>query len=238
MKTSILVSSRKNITFLIETVNSYIDLCSSPKNIEVLIAFDDDDDTRFSAIERFKDNSLVKMFELKRVGYWRLHEVIGFLSSQSVGSILWLATDKCVVKTLHWDKVLEPYENKFLVGASMTDWIEENKPVIRRGGILLPLIHRKWYEVLNKIGNDVHMDSGISFTLSHLTEFGDFGKELSKKIYVNFPNLVVEMDRRKTPNVVDKPGSSDFFSKESHEQRFKDCQKIVEFLKNNPQYIP
>lgn len=238
MKTSILVSSRRNPEFLIDTINSYIEFCSSPQNVEILVALDDDDDTRFPILNCFKNNSLVKMFELKRVGYWRLNETMSFLSSQSSGSILWMATNKCMVKTKNWDKIFEPYENKFIVGSHITEWVEDDKPVICREGILLPMVHRKWYEVLNKIGNDVHMDSGIGFTIGHLKEFGELGIQLLDKIYINFKNLVVEMDRRKTPNIVDKPGSSDFFSKESHEQRHKDCQKIVEFLKNNPQYIP
>lgn len=238
MKTSILISSRKNPEFLVDTVNSYINLCSSPQNVEILVALDDDDNTRFFFIDCFENNPLVKIFVLKRVGYWRLNETMNFLSSKSSGNILWMSTNKCVIKTKSWDKILEPYENKFIVASHIVEWIEKNKPIIRREGILLPLVHRKWYEVLNKIGNDAHMDSGIGFTIECFKEFGDMGREFLTRIYINLANLVVEMDRRKVPDVVDKPGHSDFFSKQSSQQRLKDCQKILEFLKNNPQYIP
>lgn len=237
MKTSILISSRKNPTNLIDTINSYITTCSCCENVEILVALDNDDSSRQEVIHYFKKNSLVKLFELERVGYWRLNETMNFLSKNSSGDILWMSTDKCIVKTQNWDELFIPYKNKLIVGSCVTKWIEEPDCVSYRGGILLPLIHRKWYEVLNKIGNDIHMDSGIGFTIEHFKEFGDFGETVFKKIYVNFKTIIVEMDRRKS-SVIDKIGSSDFFSEESHNKRKIDAKNLLEFLQNNPQYIP
>ncbi len=237
MRTSILISSRKNPIYLIDTINSYLHQCSSQNNIEILIALDNDDLTRFSIIDYFKNISSVKIFEMERVGYWRLNETMNFLASKSCGNILWMTTDKCIIKTKNWDELFIPYENKFIVGSCVTEWIESFDFMYYRGGILLPMVHRKWYEVLNKIGNDVHMDSGIGFTIEHFKEFGDFGKKLLNKICINFENLIVEMDRRK-PSVVDKIGTSDFHSEKSCEERRKDAKKIFDFLQENAEYIP
>lgn len=240
MKISLLITSRKNSIGLIDTINSYIDNCSSNAKIEVLVSLDNDDSTRFLVIDYFKNNHLVNIFELGRVGYFRLNESINFLCSKSSGNILLMTTDKCVMKSKNWDICLDPYENKFITGGAWTDWIEEDKPTIRRGGMILPMVHRKWYEVLNKIGNDVHMDSGVSHTTDLIYSFGKEGEEMCKKICKFFDNIVVEMDRTKGPQGkdIDKPGYSDFFSKESHNFRVEDAKRIFEFLKNNPQYIP
>ena len=84
-KISILLPTRKRTEAVIKSISSLLANAKDPANIEILIAYDDDDDesrtffseTWFPFLEQCGTTS--KVFETERFGYLRLYKYVNFL---------------------------------------------------------------------------------------------------------------------------------------------------------------
>jgi len=236
MKISIMVYSRNNPENITNTILSIINNFSGENELEILLALDDDDNTRFQVIENFIEHKCVIIYILPRVGYFKLSKFTNFLGKQATGNLIWLLSDKTIVNTKDWDTILNKYENKFIVCGCKTTWINDDGSISIREDMLFPIISKQWYNVLEKICDQVHVDSCISCTMRNLLSFGDAATNIFNKVCFNITDIHVEHDRRKGGNV-EKPGESDFFFDESIRTRLIDARKIYDYLENNMSVI-
>lgn len=235
MKISFLLPSRKKPSHLIPCVQSILDTVSKDNEIEILLALDNDDDTRFEVIKKFKKVDCVKCYIRPRSGFWKLHEYTNYLANQAAGDMFFITTDKSLMQTTHWDKLLEPYEGKFIVTFPTVNWISRSGQVYVRPELLFPIVSHLWFVALNKICDQPHLDSSISHVLGNFPTLGEEAKNLMQRIL--FPtNMIVQYDESKEiePKVI---GQSTFFTEESSGLRMEDAKRLFLFLKANPSYI-
>lgn len=238
MKISAILTSRNNVENATQTIQSSIEKCSDKNELEILLAFDDDDNSRFQVMENLKPlqkKADIRFFEWKRVGYFGIAKYLNRMGELATGDLIWLLSDKTVVLTPWWDILMEPYKDKFFLGSHRTTWIDLDGTTYERDAVLFPIISKKWYDVLGKICDHPHMDSDISWTVDSLRKLGQEGCDLCERI-VTFIAVHVEHDRRKAAKI-DKPGSSDFFSEQCEKSRLEDAKKIFAYLKAHPEIV-
>lgn len=234
MKFSVLIPSRQNPQNLIATIESYKNLSSNDNELEFLVAFDDDDESRFIVEERYSSEKNVLFYEFPRIdyGYWKHHEYHNYMAGKSTGDILCLTSDKSVMITERWDKTLEPFFKKFIVTSPLIHWIEGDGSKTIRGGLLLPIISKKYYDVLGKVSTDCQVDSSIGWTVGQIPKFGPNGIDMTNKILKYIPNVICEHDRRKAPGI-SKEGESTFYSEEAELRRYESGRKLYFWLNEN-----
>lgn len=231
-----ILSTRKNIENSTKLIRSFFDTSSGETELEVLLGLDDDDDTRFELMETFGSDNRISFTVMPRVGYFGLSKFFSVLAEKSTGSLLIIATDRSLFVTQDWDKTLLPYEKKFIVTSPSVIWNEDGIVDQLRSGIMVPIVSRKWYDVLGKICDQPHMDSCIGWTIGNVGKIRPEGERLHNRVCF-MSNFFIEHDRRRGGDFT-KDGQSNFFSEEAHCVRTADAQKIYNFLTNNPEWIP
>ena len=201
---SILLPSRKNLYNLSVAVDSYILHFSGENELEILVGLDDDDETRFDFLEKYKNDSRIRPILFKRLGYWNNHIIMNILAKKSRGHILWMGNCKSMVLTPRWDKYLERFENKMLVGSHITEWYDHEAahPVHRytkRQCMLFPIVSIPYIDVLGKFSNYCRNDSWIGATIGHLRDFGQEGTNYLNKIHPTITEISICHDRSKVP---------------------------------------
>ena len=225
-----------NTDRLINTIRSVQTTTSNKNEVEILVAFDNDDETRYKVKETFRRNSEVTFYDLPPFGYWMTHEYLNFLASKATGEILFCLTDKCILKTKNWDTFLEPYKNKFIVSYPLVEWIENDGTSRIRTELLFFIVSHLWYSVLGKICSVSQADSSVDNTFSGMGIFTGAEKIIESCRFMS-KNIVVEHDRRRGV-YFPKHGQSTYYNENEIHQRKLDSEKLFGFLKDNPQYIP
>jgi hypothetical protein len=238
MKISLLLPTRCQPKWIIDCVASYYDTASGRHEIETLLAFDNDDPSRFEVQETLKSNPQVVFFERPPVGFFQLHQYTNFLAAHSTGKFLCITSDKAISLTPHWDRYLEPFENRFFVSSPVVEYITEDGVSLFRPELLFPIVSRLWYDVLGHVSTQPHLDSYIGYTMAELTSLGPEGNEIFSKTRKLLSQVRVQYDRRKERTRAHKKGSFDFFSLSAHEERRKAAEKILVYLNANPHRLP
>lgn len=237
MKITVFFTNYKFTEGAIQSVNSIFDTASGRNEIELLIGVDYDDPTKSELYDRFEHRKDIKISEHPPRGYYKAWEILNRLVDQSTGDILCLFTNKCIMKTKNWDRQLEPYEKKFMVGFPFIDWIDEKGAHHFRPEMLLPMVHRSWYLALGLFVKSMHADSDVGHTFGEvMTADPIFGNRLLNFHLIQFKDIIVELDRRKGAHQC-KPGVSTFYSPEEIIRRKEDGKKLVDFLKTHPEYL-
>lgn len=233
MKISVLIPSRNNVKNLLLTVNSFINTVSDKNKLEILVALDIDDSSKFIVLEELKNNSIVKVIECPRFGYWKHNEYHNLLANNSTGNFLFLGSDKSTMhsNSLNWDLYLEKYKNDFVVCGQKTEWINDDATTFMRTDLVTPMFSKTWYDILNCVSTQPHLDSFFRFTIQELSKINRKGAEFARDMYKYIPEIVISHDRRKSAPI-DKPGTFDFFSDASIAERKRCAYKIFNYLIN------
>lgn len=235
MKTSVIFSSRENPECLAQTLFSYIDTCSDDNEVECLVCLDDNDETRHQVLETFENVPEVKLFVRPQVGYFKLQRSFNFMANEAKGDMFWFSSDKTVVKSERWDKILEPLAGKFFLAGIRAHWIEANRSWYRVDTIC-PIVSRLWFDIFGKICDHTHVDSCIGHTLGRMVDYPN-GQAILDCVYQEIEEIEIEHDRRKDPAIY-KPGYSEFTNPYWEAVRKVDAGILYDYLTRNPDLIP
>jgi len=139
---------------------SLLDLASDPTEIELMMAFDNDDKESlawcqqniFPELEKRGVDAMV--IEFTPLGYLRLHEYLNALAGLANGGWLMFWNDDAVMQTQDWDKKITEHNGKFLCLRMPT---HNQHPYA-----IFPIVPRDWYYLLGHLSNHQLTDATIS----------------------------------------------------------------------------
>lgn len=159
---SILLPTRKRVDMVEASLASLLGRARNPEHMEVLIAYDDDDQQSHEYFtgagwENFISQWPVqhKIFCVPRWGYRALHKYINMLAQASRGQWIFFWSDDPLMETDYWDDHV--HANKDFVG--LLHIVASNAPM---NCSILPLFHRQWIELFGCVSPINHADSWMS----------------------------------------------------------------------------
>lgn len=225
MKISILLPTRNRAEMVIKTLTSLYETVSDKNRLEIMLGIDYDDPSikeLENKLEHFKGCDIkIKIFE-ERHGYVNLHRYINRLANEATGDWLYLWNDDSYIITKDWDKLLEPYNENFVL---LSPKVKENSGY---PGTMFPFIPKKWIEVTGHFSMNCHNDTWVEEIANRLG------------IFVYIPMWVSHLrdkyrsgqltDQTWQERVQDKKG---FHSAEMKANRKKDAEKLKKFICEN-----
>lgn len=156
-KISILLPTRKRTQALIKSLNSLLATAKDTSNIELLIAYDNDDDESRNFFQDVWSGYITqcqatsKIFETERFGYLRLYKYVNFLAEQASGDWIMFWNDDALMLTDNWDE--EILKNKDFFGLLRMPCVTMNHPFA-----LFPIIPREWISFFGRVSPVNHSD--------------------------------------------------------------------------------
>jgi glycosyltransferase involved in cell wall biosynthesis len=159
-KISVLLPTRGRTDMLKRSLMSLYDLAKDPTEIELLLAFDNDDKESlewcqanvFPELERRGIDA--KVVEFTPLGYLKLHEYVNTLASLADGNWLMFWNDDAVMQTQDWDQQIIQHTGKFLCLRMPT---HNSHPYA-----IFPIVPRDWFYLLGHLSNHQLTDATIS----------------------------------------------------------------------------
>jgi hypothetical protein len=157
---SILLPTRGRTDALDRSIMSLLDLSNDPKNLQIVIAFDNDDTTSSSY---FINNIAPKInsagarytcLEFPPMGYIRLNEYVNKCAEIATGDWLMFWNDDAFMESFEWDKEIINYTGKFCCLRMPT---HNQHPYA-----IFPIVPRKWYELFGYLSTHQISDAWIS----------------------------------------------------------------------------
>ena len=156
-KISILLPTRKRTEAVIKSVGSLLANAANPADIELLIAYDDDDEesreffstTWFPFLEQC--GATTKVFETERFGYLRLYKYVNMLAEQASGDWIMFWNDDALMLTENWDAEIAKHDGYF--GLLRMPCANMNHPFA-----LFPIIPREWVTYFGRVSPVNHSD--------------------------------------------------------------------------------
>lgn len=223
MVVSLLLPTRKRLDAVRLSLESLVSKMSGDNELELMLGFDMDDDTREAVVDMIRKEFPSVTFIAhvsERHGYRNLHKYYNSLSRYACGDWLFLWNDDTLMETQDWDKVIEENDGQFLLLS----------PQCREGhwkdypGTLFPIIPRKWVEVTGRFSNNAHNDTWVGKIAQHLG------------IFKFVPIYVIHDRADMTGNNDDetyREGKSGYDLErfdQQHGERMEDAAKIKEYL--------
>jgi glycosyltransferase involved in cell wall biosynthesis len=156
-KISILLPTRKRTQAVIKSISSLLSQAADPSKIEILIAYDEDDEesreffssTWFPFVEQ--TGATTKVFETERYGYLRLYKYVNMLAEEATGDWIMFWNDDALMLTAHWDAEIEKHDDWF--GLLRMPCVTMDHPFA-----LFPIIPREWVSYFGKVSPVNHSD--------------------------------------------------------------------------------
>ena len=228
MLVSILLSTRERFDLMIESITSLYDNAKDPSRIELLLKLDDDNyedyTSRMDEIYQITPN--VKfVISNRREGYDSLHLFINELAGVSEGEFLLLWNDDAQMLTEGWDEYVAEHSGKLCVLQ-----IDNN-----HFHYIFPIIHRKYYEILNHISLNPHNDTWVHFVAAfcdiEINEFRICAYHDRADVTGNNNDEVYKMGCGRPEGYVS--GHSLLHTQEQADLRSADANKIFAYLMEN-----
>lgn len=157
---SVLLPTRGRQEPLEACIKTLLDTAYDPSSIEILIAFDDDDVDSIAYFENtivpWLDTTAVSYTALKfkRLGYIRLNEYLNTLAKHATGKWYFFWNDDAVMKTSHWDKVINSHTGKLRLLRAETN---HQHPYA-----IFPIVPKEWVEITGHLSPHQINDAWLS----------------------------------------------------------------------------
>jgi hypothetical protein len=227
---SLLLPTRGRTEALIKSVKSVYELADRPHRLQMLFAFDKDDEIGKAFfrdeiqpwLDDHKYHYMAMLFE--PLGYIRLHVYNNKLAAKVDADWIVIWNDDAIMETQGWDTEILKYNGKFRLLAFHT---HNDHPYS-----IFPIVPRKWYELLGYISPHPTQDGWLSQQAYMLD------------IWERIPVHVLHDRHDLTGNNKDetfmnramlegKPEvANDFHSVQQMELRHKDCTKLAAYMRN------
>ena len=157
---SVLLPTRGRTDMLKRSLLSLLDLAKNPTELEILLAFDNDDKQSlewcqqniFPELESHGVDATV--VEFTPLGYLKLHEYLNALAGLANGNWLMFWNDDAVMQTQDWDQHITEHNGKFLCLRMPT---HNHHPYA-----IFPIVPRDWFYLLGHLSNHQLTDATIS----------------------------------------------------------------------------
>jgi len=156
-KISILLPTRKRTQAIINSIGSLLANAADTSRIEILIAYDNDDEESKEFFQEIwhgylaQTKATTKVFETERFGYLRLYKYVNFLASQASGDWIMFWNDDALMLTENWDD--EIVKNDGWFGLLRMPCTNMNHPFA-----LFPIIPRAWVDFFGMVSPVNHSD--------------------------------------------------------------------------------
>jgi hypothetical protein len=157
---AILLATRGRTEMLGRSVRSLIELAAQPERLQLMFAFDNDDETGFDyfvqELQPWLDARDVNYTALKfqRMGYVNLHKYNNAMAKQTNSDWLVIWNDDAVMETPDWDRVIMSYQGQFKLLSFKTHRMHPYS--------IFPIVPRKWYDLLGYISPHPTQDGWVS----------------------------------------------------------------------------
>ena len=157
---AMLLATRGRTESLGRSIRSLIDLADNYDRIQIMFAFDDDDEVGF---KYFTDNLKPWMdscnvhytaMRFKRMGYVNLHKYNNAMAKQTDARWLVIWNDDAVMQSQGWDTTIMSYEGQFKLLSFKTHNMHPYS--------IFPIVPRKWYDILGYISPHPTQDGWVS----------------------------------------------------------------------------
>ena len=227
---SVLLATRGRTDALKRSVDSLLDHAADPSRVQILLAFDRDDDrglkffkeTYQADLQQRRVNFTAMVFD--RMGYTNLHRYSNTLARHAPAHWHMIWNDDAVMQTQGWDSEIMQYQGQFRLLAVHT---HRDHPYS-----IFPITPRAWYDCLGYISPHPSQDAWVSQQAYMLD------------IYERIPVWVVRDRFDLTGNNQDstyqervimegrpnQPG--DYHHRDMQQLRLQDCHKLAQILKH------
>lgn len=157
--TTFIIATRYRTKKLIDSITSVLRTCSNPNCVEFIVALDNDDTETLALITSIKLKARITFLVSERYGYNNLNVYYNLAAKYAKGRWIWLWTDDIEMTCENWDDILLRYDERLIVINPYTTnapWNEYTKDVC-----IIPIVSRKWYEVLGRISAWNHIDTYV-----------------------------------------------------------------------------
>lgn len=228
---SLLLATRGRTDALGRSIRSLFELADNPHRLEILFAFDRDDEvgkTYFSQelqpwLDQHRYHYTAMLFD--PLGYIRLHLYNNKMAEKARAPWLVIWNDDAVMQTQSWDTEIVKYSGSFRLLAFHT---HNDHPYS-----IFPIVPRKWYELLGYISPHPTQDGWLSQQAYML----DIWQRIPVHVLHDRHDLTGNNGDETYKNramLEGKPNDpSDFHSVEQMELRHKDCAKLAAYMHND-----
>lgn len=161
MLVSVLLPTRQRVSLVERSVKTLLDNADNPSDIEILIAYDNNDlDSRvyFESLDWhnliFDYGASYKTFKTNPWGYNGLHNYYNLLAAHSTGDWLMIWNDDAIMQSCAWDTEIKAHTG--FIG--MLHMVTEN---YREKFALFPIIPQVWIKIFGCVSMSNSNDSWI-----------------------------------------------------------------------------
>jgi len=227
---AMLLATRGRTEMLGRSVRSLIELAAQPHRIQIMFAFDNDDQVGFDYFERelqpWMDARDVNYTALKfnRMGYVNLHKYNNAMAKGTDSRWLVIWNDDAVMQTQSWDSEIMKYHGEFKLLSFCTHRMHPYS--------IFPIVPRKWYDLLGYISPHPTQDGWVSqqaymldiyqrIAVDVLHDRYDLTGNNGDDIYANRPMLEGKPDDPR-----------DFHSQQMIDLRHRDAAKLATYMRS------
>lgn len=226
---SILLATRGRTDILKRSLLSLADKASDVGNLEMLLAFDNDDTETY---EWVAENVLPELDQrgvayscmgFDRLGYIRLNEYYNALSAAATGQWLFFWGDDAVMETQDWDKVILA-EKRFRVLRALA---HNAHPIA-----VFPIVPKKWYDIFGYFSPHQLNDNWVSQVAYMVDIMENIPVEVTHDRFDLTGNNNDETYKNRPMLEGNPRDPRDFHHPTWCARRMDDCDKIAEYLKS------
>ncbi len=227
---AILLATRGRTDSLGRSIRTLVELADNVNNIQLMFAFDNDDDVGFgyfnSNLKPWLDERKVAYTAMRfqRMGYVNLHKYNNAMAKQTDARWLVIWNDDAVMQSQGWDTTIMSYEGQFKLLSFKTHNMHPYS--------IFPIVPRKWYDLLGYISPHPTQDGWVSqqaymldiyqrIEVDVLHDRFDLTGNNNDDIFANRPMLE---GKPTDPN--------DFHSVQQIDLRHRDCFKLAAHMKS------
>lgn len=227
---AMLLATRGRTEILGRSIRSLIELADNPSRVQLMFAFDDDDEVGF---KYFKDELQPWMdardvnytaMRFKRMGYVNLHKYNNAMAKGSSSRWLVIWNDDAVMESKGWDTTIMSYEGQFKLLSFKTHRMHPYS--------IFPIVPRKWYDILGYISPHPTQDGWVSQTAYMLDIYQRINVEVLHDRFDLTGNNGDEIFQNR-PMLEGKPDDPrDFHSVQQIDLRHRDCAKLATYMRS------
>ena len=226
---SVLLPTRGRTEALKRSIMSLINLAQEPKKLQILLAFDSDDN---NSVDYFINHiqpdieasgSRYTCLSFAPMGYIRLNEYVNGLAKISTGDWLMFWNDDAIMESAGWDKKIANHTGEFCCLRMPT---HNEHPYA-----IFPIVPRKWFELLGYLSQHQISDAWISQTSYMLDIMKDVDIKVTHDRHDLTGNNKDETFENRPMLEGDPTNPADFNHYGWRNKRIRDAIKINEYLK-------
>jgi hypothetical protein len=227
---SLLLATRGRTDALGTSVRSVFEQATDPKRIEILFAFDRDDEVGKNYfrtelqpwLDQHQYHYTAMLFD--PLGYIRLHLYNNKMAQKAQGAWFVIWNDDAIMETQGWDAEIMKYHDKFRLLAFHT---HNDHPYS-----IFPIVPRKWYELLGYISPHPTQDGWLSQQAYMLDIWERIPVWVKHDRYDLTGNNGDDTFRNRAMLEGRPNDPLDFHSQQQMDIRHKDCAKLATYMRN------